>query len=137
TFFFSRASATKSAACLRSCGYSPLNTMSLPSGPKIWMRAAWSNLSAASISASAACCEVSKVLTEVGAFVGTGGFFVGASSCPTETKDVHKQAKATVLTNRRAFDGVEFTDVDLILPPASILQAVSLITSAAHHLHRD
>ena len=35
TLFFSRASATKLAACCRSCANSPLNTMSSPPGPKI------------------------------------------------------------------------------------------------------
>ncbi len=62
TFVFSRASAAKSEARLRSCANSPVKTTSSRSGPKISVSAATSNFSAALTSASAACCGVAKSL---------------------------------------------------------------------------
>src|SRR4029077_18879097 len=61
--FFSWASATKSAACFRSCANSPLNMTSSASGPKICIRVGTLKSSAALISSVAACCGVSNVLT--------------------------------------------------------------------------
>jgi len=61
TVVFSLASKAKPKARSRSCGASPVKIIFWPFGPKIFASAASSNVPAAAIRVSAACCAVSKV----------------------------------------------------------------------------
>src|SRR5215472_6262373 len=111
TLFFSRASATKLAACCWSCAYSPDRTMSSPPGPKIWSNALTSNFSAASISASAARCGVSKLRVSTVEAAGVAGGFCMAD-CGVAKETANREAEATVQPNQRYFAKGLFTDVD-------------------------
>src|SRR5262245_21039955 len=114
TLCFSRAWAAKSAARCRSCGGSPVRTMSSLFGPKMATRPGTSNFSAAAMRASAAFWGVSKLLgpaTELAGAVASG---FAAGSCPAQRNDAERHAQATappIQSNLRRF---LFGDLDLM-----------------------
>src|SRR6516165_5492287 len=91
--------------------------MSSPSGPKIRVSAPWSNFSAAPISASAACCGVSKLLGPAAEAAVAGGAFFAADCCATDETDAHRHAQATTPTILRNLDRFSFADLDFIRAP--------------------
>src|SRR5262249_54762062 len=114
TLCFSRAWAAKSAARCRSCGGSPVRTMSSLFGPKMATRPGTSNFSAAAMRASAACWGVSKLLgpaTELAGAVASG---FAAGSCPAQRNDAERHAQTTAHAVQKRLEEVAFWDVDFI-----------------------
>src|SRR5207245_536476 len=112
-------SAAKLVACCRSCAYSPDRTMSSPPGPKFCSKVFTSNLSAASISASTACCGVSKlrVPTVEAAGVADG---LSMGDCCAAKGAANRKAEAAVQPSQRYFEiclfaAVDFTPVLLLV----------------------
>ena len=132
--FFSRASAAKSAARLRSCANSPLKTTSSPSGPKISVSAATSKFSAALTSASAACCGVSKrpgSLADEASAAGRSRFRRGLLSANRAGADRHAHAQADRMQTRAGEIGIRRYRFHIRAPVIVFLRSGRLPAPAA------
>src|SRR5262249_42476275 len=110
TLCFSPAWAAKSAARCRSCGGSPVRTMSSLFGPKMATRPGTSNFSAAAMRASAACWGVSKLLgpaTELAGAVASG---FAAGSGPAQRNDAERHAQGTAHAGQERLKDVALGD---------------------------